>query len=278
MATDTPRQTLTTPVRATGSVVGPWRAMALRMEVLWSWYRRYWRANLYSSGLQPLLFLGAMGLGLGSQVKDGSFLGGITYLQYIAPSLLVSGIVATAVNEAGHPVLSGFKWKQDYVAVVATPITPQQLYGAQLLWIVLRLSISAVIYGLAAALFGAWTGPGVLLALPLAVFTGAACAAPVMAFAAVTRGEGHAFVALNRFVVLPMTLFAGTFFPVDRLPGPCLPLVWISPIWHGNELVRAVTLGGLSPLPALGHALFLVAMLVTGMLAGRRSFYRRLVI
>ena len=278
MATDTPRQTLTTPVRATGSVVGPWRAMALRVEVLWSWYRRYWRANLYSSGLQPLLFLGAMGLGLGSQVKDGSFLGGITYLQYIAPSLLVSGIVATAVNEAGHPVLSGFKWKQDYVAVVATPITPQQLYGAQLLWIVLRLSISAVIYGLAAALFGAWTGPGVLLALPLAVFTGAACAAPVMAFAAVTRGEGHAFVALNRFVVLPMTLFAGTFFPVDRLPGPCLPLVWISPIWHGNELVRAVTLGGLSPLPALGHALFLVAMLVTGMLAGRRSFYRRLVI
>ncbi|MEU6368201.1 ABC transporter permease [Streptomyces sp. NPDC046931] len=278
MATETPQRTLAPPARATGSVVGPWRAMALRMEVLWSWYRRYWRANLYSSGLQPLLFLSAMGLGLGSQVKDGSFLGDITYLQYIAPSLLVSGIVATSVNEAGHPILSGFKWKQDYVAVVATPITPQQLYGAQLLWIVLRLSISAVIYGLAAALFGAWTGPGVLLALPLAVFTGAACAAPVMAFAAVTRGEGHAFVALNRFAVLPMTLFAGTFFPVDRLPGPCLPLVWISPIWHGNELVRAVTLDGLPPLPALGHALFLLAMLVTGVLLGRRSFYRRLVI
>ncbi|MDT0467495.1 ABC transporter permease [Streptomyces gibsoniae] len=278
MATDTSPQTLAPPARATGTVVGPWRAMALRLEVQWAWYRRYWRANLYSSGLQPLLFLSAMGLGLGSQVKDASFLGGHTYLQYIAPTLLVSGIVATAVNEAGHPVLSGFKWKQDYIAVVATPITPQQLYGAQLLWIALRLSISAVIYGITAALFGAWTGFGVLLALPLTVFTGAACAAPVMAFAAVTRGEGHAFVALNRFVVLPMTLFAGTYFPVDRLPGPCLPLVWISPIWHGNELVRGVTLGGLSPLPALGHALFLLAMLVAGVLLGHRNFSRRLVV
>ncbi|MFI9648107.1 ABC transporter permease [Streptomyces sp. NPDC052040] len=278
MATDTPQQTLAPAAPATGTVVGPWRAMALRLEVQWSWYRRYWRANLYSSGLQPLLFLSAMGLGLGSQVKDGSFLCGHSYLQYIAPTLLVSGIVATAVNEAGHPILSGFKWKQDYVAVVATPITPQQLYGAQLLWIVLRLAISAVLYGLAAALFGAWTGPGVLLALPLAVFAGTACAAPVMAFAAVTRGEGHAFVALNRFVVLPMTLFAGTFFPVDRLPRACLPLVWISPIWHGNELVRSVTLGHPALWPTLGHTLFLLAMLVTGALLGRRSFYRRLVI
>ncbi|WP_328311785.1 ABC transporter permease [Streptomyces sp. NBC_00442] len=267
--------------RSTGSVVGPWRAMGLRIEGQWAWYRRYWRANLYSSGLQPVLFLGAMGLGFGSQVKDGSIgsIGpGVSYLQYIAPALLVSGIISTAVNESGHPILSGFKWKQDYHAVSASPITPQQLFGAQLLWIVIRLALSAVIYGIAAALLGAWKGPGVLLALPVAVFVGAACAAPVMAFAATTRGEGHAFVALNRFAVLPMTLFAGTFFPVDRLPAVIQPLVWISPIWHGNELARGVALGGMSALPALGHALFLFALLAGGVLIGRRQFHRRLVI
>lgn len=264
--------------RATGRVVGPWRAVLLRVEGQWATYRRYAWANLYSSGVQPLLFLSAMGLGFGSQVDDATLLDGLTYLQYIAPALLVSGIVTTAVNESGHPVLSGFKWKQDYVAVTATPISPQQLYGAELVWIVLRLSIAAVLYGLIAALFGAWTSPGVLLAVPLAVFAGAACAAPTMAFAAVTRGEGHAFVALNRFVVLPMTLFAGTFFPVDRLPALCLPLVWISPIWHGNELVRAVTLGGVEPLAAFGHALFLFAMLAAGVIIGCRRFHRRLVI
>nr|AFU82623.1 ABC type multidrug transport system, permease component [Streptomyces sp. K01-0509] len=252
--------------------------MGLRIEGQWAWYRRYWRANLYSSGLQPVLFLGAMGLGFGSQVKAGSIPDGITYLQYIAPALLVSGVIATAVNESGHPVLSGFKWKRDYVAISATPITPEQLFGGQLLWIVIRLAVSAGIYGVAALFFGAWTGPGVLLALPLAVLIGAACAAPVMAFAATTRGEGHAFVALNRFVVLPMTLFAGTFFPVDRLPAVVQPLVWLSPVWHGNELVRGVTLDGLAPLPALGHALFLLAMLVAGVYVGRRRFRRRLVI
>ena len=264
--------------RAPRRIPGTWRAVALRIEGQWATYRRYWFANLYSSGLQPLLFLAAMGLGFGSQVADGALLPGVTYLQYIAPALLVTGTVATAVNEAGHPVLSGFKWKRDYVAVTATPITPQQLYCAQLLWIVLRLGIAAVLYGVVAALFGAWTGPGVLAALPLAVFTGAACAAPTMAFAAVTRGEGHAFVALNRFVVLPMTLFAGTFFPVDRLPEYCLPLVWLSPIWHGNELARAVTLGGVGPAAFLAHALFLLVTLVAGVVVGRQRFFRRLVI
>ncbi|MEU5214587.1 ABC transporter permease [Streptomyces sp. NPDC020807] len=262
---------------ATGTVVGSWRAMGLRIEGQWAWYRRYWRANLYSSGLQPVLFLGAMGLGFGSQVKPGTVTEGVSYLQYIAPALLISGIIATAVNESGHPILSGFKWKQDYQAVTASPITPHQLFDAQLLWICIRLAISAVIYGIAAAFLGAWTGPGVLLALPIAVFVGAACAAPVMAFAATTRGEGHAFVALNRFVVLPMTLFAGTFFPVDRLPGFIQPLAWISPIWHGNELARDAALGGMSLLPALGHALFLFVLLVAGVLVGRRQFHRRLV-
>jgi lipooligosaccharide transport system permease protein len=252
--------------------------MGLRIEGQWAWYRRYWYANLYSSGLQPVLFLGAMGLGFGSQVKDGAIVDGVSYLQYIAPALLVTGIIATAVNESGHPVLSGFKWKQDYLAVSATPITPGQLFGAQLLWITIRLALSAVFYGIAAALFGAWTGPGVLLALPVAVLTGAACAAPVMAFAASTHGEGHAFVALNRFAVLPMTLFAGTFFPVGRLPALLRPLAWISPIWHGNSLVRAITLGGLAPLPALGHALFLLVMLTAGVIIGRQRFHRRLVI
>lgn len=253
------------------------RAVLSRLDAHWTWYRRSWTASIYSSGLQPLLFLTAMGIGFGSQVPPGTF-GDVTYLQYIAPTLLVSSVAAVAVNDAGHPVLSGFKWKRDYIAVTTTPITPGQAFGAHLTWIALRAALAGVVYTLVAALFGAWTGPGALVALLVTVLTAAACAAPVMAIAASLRGDGHALMALNRFAVIPMTLFAGTYFPVDRLPEVVLPLVWISPFWHGNALARDGALGELTLWPALGHVAFLLALGVCGALVARARFYRRLMV
>ncbi|SER41058.1 ABC transporter permease [Actinokineospora terrae] len=263
---------------ATGVVVRPWRAVLLRVEGQWTWYRRHWTASLLSSGLQPVLFLAAMGIGFGSQVRPGPLTGGMPYLAYVAPTILVSGLITIAVAEAGLPVLSGFKWKQDYWAVASSPVTPGQLFTAELVWITLRLVLGSVLYLVVTTLVGGWTSAGALLVAPIAILTGAACATPVMAFAATTKGDGHAFAAVNRFVVMPMTLFAGTFFPVDRLPVVVRPLAWISPLWHGNELARGVALGGLRLWPAVGHLAVLVGLLVFGLVLGRRCFRRRLVV
>lgn len=265
-------------VRSTGRVVGSWHAAWLRVEGRWAWYRRYWRSNLYSSGLQPLLVLAAMGMGFGSQVKAGPLTGGVSYLQYIAPTVLVATAMQNAVGESTFPVLSGFKWQKDYFAVTATPVTPGQLLTGQLIWVTLRLSLSSVVYALVALAFGAWVDARAVVAVPLAVFTGLACAAPVTALAAATYDEGTRFSALFRFVVLPMTLFAGTFYPVTQIPSALRWLAWISPLWHGNELARGVTLGGLGPWPALGHLAYLMAVLAVGVVLARRCFYRRLVI
>ena len=101
-------------------------------------------------------------------------------------------------------------------------------------------------------------------ALLVAVLTGSAVAAAVTAFTATRHNEGAAFSALFRFVVIPMTLFSGTFFPVDRLPDWVRPLVWASPLWHGTELARAAALGGGAALPAVGHVAFLLALVVGG--------------
>lgn len=265
-------------VRSTGRVVGSARAMLMRVEGHWAWYRRYWRSSLYSSGIQPLLFLGAMGLGFGSQVRTGAATGGHEYLHYIAPALLVVGAMMSAVGESSFPVLSGFKWQKDYLAVTATPITPGQLLGGQLLWVATRLLLAGVVYVLVALLFGAWLNAGVLLVILVGVLTGLACAAPVMALAAATYDEGTRFVVMFRLVMMPMTLFAGTFFPIEQIPIALRWLAWIAPLWHGNELARGATLGGLDPLAAAGHAAFLLALLVGGGLLARRLFYRRLVL
>ena len=107
----------------------------------------------------------------------------------------------------------------------------------------LRLTLSAGAYLLVVALFGAMHGPGMLAALVSVVLCGMAFSAPLVAFAAAQEGKGTAFTAVFRFVVVPMTLFSGTFFPISQLPGVIQPLVWISPLWHGTELARGAALG-----------------------------------
>ena len=81
---------------------------------------------------------------------------------------------------------------------------------------------------------------------------------------------------LFRFVLIPMTLFSGTFFPIDRLPAWVQPVAWVSPLWHGTELARAAALGRWAPLAALGHLGYLLVLLAVGIALAMRVYTRRL--
>lgn len=268
------------PHRSTGRVLPGWRAALLVVEGLWIWYRRNWRATAISSMLQPLLFLVAFGVGFGELIDSGGHTtqatGGVSYLVYLAPALLAVNAVQTAAFESTYPILSGFRWQRTYWGIAATPITPGQVADGQLTWIALRLTLSGAAYLLVSGLFGAMRGPGALAALVFAVLCGMSCSAPLVAFAATRDDEGTVFAAVFRFVVIPMTLFSGTFFPVSRLPDVIAPLVWISPLWHGTELARGVTLGTVALWPAVGHITYLTALVVAGVLLTRWRFRVRL--
>jgi lipooligosaccharide transport system permease protein len=246
------------------------------VEGLWTWYRRNWRATAVSSLLQPVLLLVAFGVGFGSLIgtsgRAAQATGGVPYLMYLAPALLAVGAVQTAAFESSYPVLSAFKWRRTYEGVAATPITPGQLADGQLTWIALRLTLSGAVYLLVITLFGAVRGPGVLVALVFAVLCGMAFSASLVAFSAAQEREGSAFAAVFRFVVLPMTLFSGTFFPISQLPRAVQPLAWISPLWHGTELARGAALGTLQLWPAAGHITYLAALLVVGVQLSRWQF------
>ncbi|MGH3771791.1 MAG: ABC transporter permease [Pseudonocardiaceae bacterium] len=250
------------------------------VEALWTCYRRNWRATVVSSLLQPLLLLLAFGVGLGSLIgtsaRAAQATGGVPYLVYLAPALLAVGAVQTAGFESSYPILSSFKWQRIYEGVTATPITPGQLAGGQIIWIALRLTLSGAAYLLVTALFGAVRGPGAAPALVFAVLCGMAFSAPLVAFSAARETEGGAFTAVFRFVVLPMTLFSGTFFPISQLPGLIQPFAWISPLWHGTELARGAALGMLQWWPAVGHLAYLMVLLVVGVGLSRWRFRVRL--
>jgi lipooligosaccharide transport system permease protein len=266
--------------RSTGRVPGRWGGVRLVVEGHWTWYRRNWRATAVSTVVQPLLFLLAFGVGFGSLVQGSgqaaAATGGPAYLVWIAPGLLAMSAVQAAAFDSTYPVLSGFKWQRVYHSMAAGPISPAQIALGHLVWFAAKSTGAGAVYLAVIAVLGGVAGPGVLLSLLFAVLAGSAVAAAITAFAATRENEGAAFAALFRFVVIPMTLFSGTFFPVDRLPDVVRPLVWVSPLWHGTELARSAALWSWQPLAALGHLAFLLALLAVGAALSVRYFTRRL--
>lgn len=238
------------------------------VEHHWLWYRGNWRASVVSSVLQPLLFLVAFGVGFGALVDHGG---------RAAPALVAVSAVQSAASESTYPVLSGFKWQRIYHGMAAGPITPGQVAAGHLVWGATKNAFTGAVFVAVVAAVGGVVSPGVLLALAAAVLTGLSVAAPVTALAATVENEGTAFNTLFRFVVLPMTLFSGTFFPIDRLPGWVQPLAVVSPLWHGTELARAAALWRpMSLLVLAGHAGFLVGLVGIGCALAVRQFGRRL--
>lgn len=265
-----------TPHRATGRPVGSLRAGLLVLESTWTWYRRNWKSSVFSSFGLPVLYLVAMGFGFGSQVPAGSMPGGVAYAVYLAPALLPAGAVQVAAGESTFRILSGFIWTREFVAVTASPITPGQLLFGRILWITVRLFLSGVAFLLVALAIGVVTGPGILLSLVFGVCTGLAFAMPVVALAASMGDNPTAFNVVFRFIVLPMSLFAGTFFPITQLPAWVRPVAWITPMWHGTELARGAALGTLGWGSALVHLGCLALLFVVGVLFARWRFRVRL--
>ena len=249
------------------------RALAVLEADLRS-YRRTWRGSAISSFLTPLLFAVGFGVGVGSFV-DGSGRLGSPYLTFIAPGLVVSTALQVAFFEASWPAFSKFVWIRTYSGMAATPLRPGDIVGGEVLFIAFRVLLTGIVFSAVLACFGAlpslWSPLVPLVAVLLAV----AVAAPVLALAA-SVGTDASFMFLQRLLVLPMTLFAGVFFPLHVLPAVLRWLAYLTPLWHAVELSRAAASGGAPPWPAAGHLAYLAAWAAVGWWLAVRAFGRRL--
>jgi len=249
-------------------------------EHRWLQYRRTFRASIFSSFLSPVLFLTAMGLGLGSYVSDSAVddIGGVSYLVFLAPGLLAATAMQSAAFEATFPIMGGLVWNKVFRAMFATPISARDITLGNLAWIAARLTLIATVFTLVMVAFGAAASPLVVLAVPAAVLTGMAFAAPIMAFSA-TQKTPNKFNAVFRFGITPLFLFSGTFFPIESIPEALRPLAWVTPLYHGADLSRALSLGTVLDNPGLAavHVAVLAACVVGGTLAAFYTIERTLV-
>jgi lipooligosaccharide transport system permease protein len=243
-------------------------------------YRRTYRASLFSSFVQPVLFLAAMGLGLGGIVNSSaasSALDGASYLGFIAPGLMAATAMQTASGEAMYPIIAGFKWVRTFHAMAATPVSSAGIVLGQIGFLLFRIGLTGGILAIVIGLFGVGGSPlRLLLAYGAALLTGLAFATPLTAWSA-SRDSPQSFSTIVRFVVMPLFLFSGTFFPIDRLPPLLQSFALLTPLYHGVALARGAVLGTLEPTAAVGHIAFLVALAAAGIVACLVVFPRRLV-
>lgn len=238
-----------------------------------------WTLLAYSVG-NPVMYLFAMGVGLATLVDSNSAesaFGGVSYLAFIAPALLSSATIMTAATEFTYPVMDGFKWRRVYYGPHASPLAVHQIVNGYIIAISLRLFLMSAIYFAIVAAFGASPSAWGSVAIIVAVVCGLSFGLPLMAYSAsVTEDKGQ-FALVMRFIVTPLFLFSGTFFPLETLPIFLRWIGWISPLWHGTELGRVLTYGYDEPLWLSAiHILYLVALALLGWVLARRMYERRL--
>jgi len=242
-------------------------------------YKRVWKANVIGAFVQPMLYLLGFGVGVGALVDRGAesaeLLGGVSYFAFYASALLATTAMFVASQEALWPTMGGFQWSNAYHSMVSTPISAGDVATGLALYYSARTAIAAGGVAAVLALFDETRTWGLLAAIGAATLCGAAFATPLAAWTA-TRRTDYSFPAILRFGIIPMFLFGGAFYPIDQLPGWLQPIAWVTPLWHGVELCRAVILGGSSYGSAAVHVAVLAAYVVAGWLACRMTFARRL--
>ena len=240
-------------------------------------YRRTWHGTVFSTFLNPILYLAALGVGLGAFVDEANPAGveGVPYATFLAPGILVATAMNNATGESTYPVMAGIRWLKTYVAMILSPLNARHVATGQLLWVGVRVTFGAIVFLAVMIVFGATDVPHAVLMLPVAVLTGLAFGAPIQAFAAWQKNDAP-FAALFRFVIMPMFIFSGTFFPISQLPELLQVVAVLTPLWHAVSLARGIALDMLEPTIAVINVLYLTSFVVVGLLASYLTFQRRL--
>jgi len=241
-------------------------------------YRRTFRGTLFFTFIQPVLFLTAMGLGLGSFIDRGANpqFGGVPYLAFLAPGLLAAQAMQTATVESTWPIMAAMRWTKTFDALLASPQGTRDIVLGHIYWCCARLAFVSAVFLVVMIAFGAATPVGALLTWPVAILTGLAFAAPISAFTATQKTESS-FNVIFRFGITPLFLFSGAFFPISQLPAVIQPLAYATPLYHGVAVSRGIILGNVTAADAAIHIAVLVAFIVAGTAAAFVTFRRRLV-
>ena len=195
---------------------------------------------LLSSIVEPVLYLLTIGFGVGTLI--GTVPGvDVRYPVFVAPAILATTAMNTTFNQTSFGVFVRIKTEQAYDAIVPTPVSVTDIALGEVVSAVLNGVLSSTCFVVVMAVLGLIDSPGVLLAIPGSVLIGFAFGAAGLAVTTYLRDFSD--FQLVQLVMLPMYLFATTFYPLSTYPEWLQPLIQILPLYQAIELVREPALG-----------------------------------
>lgn len=218
-------------------------------------YKRVWPSTILSTLFDPILYLLAMGFGLGTYVAS---IHGVPYIQFIGPGLVASSIMTAAAYEAAWNSYVRIFVEHAYDGMMTTPAELEDVVAGEIAWAATRSLISSVVMLAVLGLFGLLRSPLFLLVPLVAVLGGVMFTVLGLSYTVRLRYMDQ-LTFMFTLGITPMYLFSGIFFPLDNMPAWLQAAAWVSPLFHLVEVVRALILGAPSWL-TLAHLGWIVAL------------------
>ncbi len=240
-----------------------------------------WWASIVAFGIgNPSLYLLSIGIGVGSLVDSSlgpNAIDGVSYLTFLAPALLATAGIQGAMDEVTWPTLEGFVWDRTFFSMNSTSITGKQIVDGILLAAMARCVLQVFMYELCLLAFGAISWQSVPILLLVSTTAGFGFSAIMLGLSASIKDDDGMFALIGRFVITPMFMFSGTFYPITSMPIYLQWIGWISPQWHATNLGRAMSYG----MPIESWLLYvhwglMLVMAVIGITWSHRVFESRL--
>jgi len=213
------------------------------------------RVNFLPSLLEPILYLLALGFGLGVFVQN---IEGVPYIKFIAPALVAISVMYGSFFECTFASFVRMYFQKTIDAIIATPVSVEEVIAGELLWGATRATINSTTVLVVVAAFGLISSPLFLLVPLLAFLGGLMFASIAMCFTAVASNIDF-FNYPSFLLITPMFLLSGTFFPISTLPLPAQTAAQVFlPLTHVVNLARGLILGRVEPLLLLSLAWIII--------------------
>lgn len=209
-------------------------------------FKKYWKSIMFPNFVEPLLYLGALGLGLGTFIQQGG-INGQDYVAFIGPGLLASNAMFAASFESTFDTFVKLRFDKVYDAIITTPVNAEDVVAGEYLWAGTRSALYGTAFLLVLVALGLVSSPWAGLIPPALLFIGVMFSVLGTLFTSLIYQIDY-FSYYFTLVITPLFLVSGIFFPVDDFPAPVPQVAWFTPLYHAVNVCRGLASG---PSPAI---------------------------
>lgn len=202
-------------------------------------YTKLYKSSIALNFIEPILYLSALGLGLGAFVKE---INGVAYINFIAPGIIASSSMFAATYECTYGTYVKMNFQKTFDAILATPLNVEDLVAGELIWGASKSMLYGTIIMIVISVLGLVDSPAIILAIPVLFVSGLLFAEIAMIFAAIVPGI-ETFNYFYTLLMTPMFLFSGIFFPLNNLPGIITDIAFFTPLYHLVNICRSLSSG-----------------------------------